>query len=124
MSLRYLLHLSLLSIILLLLFLLFNYQVPNFMIGIKEFGAMLLFFFFATAIQHYILVRSDSVSAAHFIRIFMFSTTMKLLSFLLLLVTYLLLFKNSAMHFTLVFAGLYFAFTGFEVVKLSSHFKK
>lgn len=75
-----------------------------------------VFFFAATLIVHYILLRVSQKKTAGFINFFMLVTFGKLIFFLSIILAYALLNRADAIPFIITFFILYVCFTAFEVV--------
>jgi len=82
-----------------------------------------LFFIFSTVVIHVLLTKAQQ-SPQKFIRTFMGLTALKLFAYLLILVVYALLRKQSAMPFIFCFLLMYFLYTPFEVIMLFKQLKK
>jgi len=77
--------------------------------------ALFVFFFTATGIVHYILLRISLKRPNSFINYFMLLTFGKLLFYLTIILIYALIKRDDAVSFILSFAALYLFFTAFEV---------
>lgn len=75
-----------------------------------------VFFMSVTFLIHKGFVGAVSLRPQQFVTRFMLITTIKLLSFMALLLVYALLFKDDAIQFLLSFFVLYLVFSAFEVV--------
>lgn len=82
------------------------------------------FFAIAYLASHFFIMGSDGKKPAVFVRRFMAATTIRLMTFLGILVTYAFLNRELAVPFISHFLVFYFAFTVFEVASLYSHFRK
>ena len=85
--------------------------------------ALFVFFFTATGIVHYILLRISVKRPNSFINYFMLLTFGKLLFYLTIILIYALVNRDDAVSFILSFAALYIFFTAFEVSQSLSHTK-
>ncbi len=85
--------------------------------------ALFVFFFTATGIVHYILLRISVKRPNSFINYFMLLTFGKLLFYLTIILIYALIKRDDAVSFILSFAALYLLFTAFEVTQSLSHAK-
>lgn len=85
--------------------------------------ALFVFFFTATGVVHYILLRISLKRPNSFINYFMLLTFGKLLFYLTIILVYALIKRNDAVSFILSFATLYLFFTAFEVTQSLSHAK-
>ncbi len=74
-----------------------------------------VFFFAATMVIHYILLRASQRRAARFINFFMLLTFGKLIFFLSIILAYALIFREDAIQFVITFFILYVFFTAFEI---------
>jgi len=75
-----------------------------------------IFFMSVTFLIHKGFVGAINLRPQQFVTRFMLITTIKLLSFLALLLVYALIFKEDAMQFLLSFFVLYLIFSAFEVI--------
>jgi len=78
---------------------------------------LFVFFFCATGIVHYILLRISFKRPNRFINYFMLLTFGKLLFYLTIILIYALVKRDDAVAFILSFAALYLFFTAFEVTQ-------
>ncbi len=85
--------------------------------------ALFVFFFSATGIVHYILLRISVKRPNSFINYFMLLTFGKLMFYLTIILIYALVRRDEAVSFILSFAVLYLFFTAFEVTQSLSHAK-
>ncbi|NOX48657.1 MAG: hypothetical protein GXO89_16945 [Chlorobi bacterium] len=83
--------------------------------------ALFVFFFSATGIVHYILLRISVKRPNSFINYFMLLTFGKLMFYLTIILIYALVKRDEAVSFILSFAVLYLFFTAFEVTQSLSH---
>jgi len=77
-----------------------------------------------TFLIHKGLVSAVGLRPQQFVTRFMLITTIKLLSFMALLLVYALMFKDDAIQFLLSFFTLYLIYSGFEVVAVMNLNKK
>lgn len=83
-----------------------------------------VFFFAATLVVHYLLLKISEKRPPGFINFFMLVTFGKLIFFLTIILIYALLNRDDAVQFIVVFFILYVCFTAFEVILTLSHSKK
>jgi len=83
-----------------------------------------IFFMAVTFLIHKGFVGAVGMRPQQFVTRFMLITTIKLLSFLALLLVYALLFKEDAMQFLLSFFVLYLIYSAFEVMAVMNLNKK
>ena len=83
-----------------------------------------IFFMAITLLIHKGLVSAVGLRPQQFVTRFMLITTIKLLSFMALLLVYALMFKDDAIQFLLSFFTLYLIYSGFEVVAVMNLNKK
>ena len=83
-----------------------------------------LFFFSATGIIHYILLKVAQKRTAGFINYFMLLTFGKLMFFLTIILVYALAFREDAVQFIITFFILYVFFTAFEIQQSLVHNRK
>lgn len=84
---------------------------------------LFVFFFAATLMVHYILLKVSEKKTSGFINFFMLVTFGKLLFFLSIILAYALLNRDDAVPFIIAFFLLYIFFTAFEVTLSLSHTK-
>lgn len=77
-----------------------------------------LFFVVLTGLLHYVLLRSLKKNPKLFISYFMTLTGLKMFLYLIILTTYLFLFKEQAKSFVVSFLLFYLLFTAFEAIAL------
>jgi len=82
-----------------------------------------VFFFAATLVVHYILLKVSEKKTPGFINYFMLVTFGKLIFYLTIILAYALLNRTDAIPFILAFFILYVCFTAFEVALSLSHTK-
>ncbi len=73
-----------------------------------------VFFFAATLIVHYILLKVSEKKTPGFINLFMLVTFGKLIFFLTIILVYAFIYRNDAVQFIVAFFVLYVCFTIFE----------
>ena len=83
-----------------------------------------LFFIATTALIHYVLMKAASQDPKKFVTYFMGITGIKLFSYLIIIIIFSLLNRETASGFIMCFLCSYFLYSGFEVVTLLKHFKK
>ena len=83
-----------------------------------------VFFMSVTFLIHKGFVGAINLRPQQFVTRFMLITTIKLLSFLALLLVYALMFKDDAIQFLLSFFALYLIYSAFEVVAVMKLNKK
>lgn len=106
--------LLLFSIILALVGYFFTFLLPeNYITPTLPF--LYVFFFAATLMVHYILLKVSEKKTSGFINFFMLVTFGKLLFFLTIILAYALLNREDAVPFIIAFFILYVCFTAFEV---------
>ena len=84
---------------------------------------LFVFFFAATLVVHYILLKVSEKKTSGFINFFMLVTFGKLMFFLTIILAYALLNREDAIPFIIAFFILYVCFTAFEVTLSLSHTK-
>jgi hypothetical protein len=94
-----------------------KFHSPNAYFALGYFAAL-------TFIFHNMAVRSAAKDPRGFIRFFMGSTALRLFIHLIVVVTYKLLFRETATSFLVAFMFLYLIFQVFEVSTLLKHLKK
>jgi hypothetical protein len=82
-----------------------------------------LFFFAATLVVHYILLKVSSKKTPGFVNFFMLVTFGKLIFFLTIILIYAFLNREDSVPFIFAFFILYMFFTAFEVTLSLSHSK-
>ncbi len=75
-----------------------------------------LFFYSATTIVHYLLLKISEKKPTAFTNYFMLLTFGKLIFYLTIILAYIILFPDDAKSFVVSFLILYLFYTGFEVV--------
>jgi hypothetical protein len=76
-----------------------------------------LFFYSATTVVHYLLLKISEKRPTQFTNYFMLLTFGKLIFYLTIILAYIILFKDDAKPFVVSFLILYLFFTAFEVVQ-------
>jgi len=76
-----------------------------------------LFFYSATTVVHYLLLKISKKRPTQFTNYFMLLTFGKLIFYLTIILAYIILFKDDAKPFVVSFLILYLFFTAFEVVQ-------
>ncbi|MGM0611878.1 MAG: hypothetical protein ACQESM_00055 [Bacteroidota bacterium] len=79
---------------------------------------MIVFFYVLSAIVHLILVNASKQKFTRFNNRYMLATVIKLLLFMVILITYVLQNTGDAVNFLITFLILYVLFTGFEVISI------
>lgn len=85
---------------------------------------IVILLYLITAIVHYILLKTITFNPKKFVGYFMLATTVKLLAYLIVLVSFVLIMKEGVLAFVLAFFILYIIFTVFEVVSILSQSKE
>jgi hypothetical protein len=80
-----------------------------------------IFFYSATTIVHYLLLKISLKKPTAFTNYFMLLTFGKLLFYLSIILVYIILYKDDAKPFVVSFLILYLFFTAFEVVQSLKH---
>ncbi len=83
-----------------------------------------VFFMAVTFLIHKGFVGAVNLRPQQFVTRFMLITTIKLLSFMVLLLVYALMFKDDALQFLIAFFVLYLIYSAFEVVAVMNLNKK
>lgn len=116
-------NLVLLSLVLIAVYYLLSFVLPeNFLV--TAFPFLVLFFLAVTLFIHWFLLKALRKSFAGFINRFMLATLLKLLIYFGVLVVRLLLSRENATAFILVYFALYLIYTGFEVLAIFRHTKQ
>ncbi len=84
---------------------------------------LVLFFFAVTLLNFRILARSAGKKFIRFINYYILSTAIKLVLFIAVMTTYILLNRRDALPFGIWFFSLYLTFTVYEVAGLVGFFK-
>jgi hypothetical protein len=74
------------------------------------------FFMAVTYLIHHGFVKAVSLRPQQFVTRFMLITTIKLISFMVLLLVYALMFKDDAIQFLISFFVMYLIYSAFEVI--------
>ena len=115
MKLPYATKVLLFSVIIgLLTFLVFNFALEEYYLNI--FPYIIIFFLLIAIIFHTIIVRLSKRNIARFSSYYMLSTTVKLLTYIVFIVIYLLSNRQHAIPFVVYFFVLYVFYTAFEVI--------
>jgi len=114
---KFLVRLTILSLILGLLAYLLNRFLPDGIIS-PALPYLLLLFYFVTAIVHYVLLRITLMNPRKFVSYFMLATFLKLMNYLIVIVVYVFFVKSGILQFILAFFALYIFYTIFEVVTI------
>jgi len=116
-------QLALFSIITLGILLLFQHF-ASFRFQTDLFWLIWLFFIATTALIHVVLIKAANRDPKKFVPYFMGITGIKLFGYLIIIIIYGLLNRESSVGFIMCFLLSYFLYSGFEVVTLLKHFKK
>ncbi len=84
---------------------------------------LFIFFLILTLISYYILIKSAQKKFIRFLNYYLLTTTAKLLLFIAVLFTYIMLNRKDAVPFALSFFILYLCYTIFEVVSIVGYSK-
>jgi hypothetical protein len=84
---------------------------------------LVLLFFTTNIFAHYFLIKFSIVKTNKFIRVFMLVTVIKILTYLSLLITYILIVSSGLIPFLISFFITYICYTSFEVIELSRFLK-
>ncbi len=85
----------------------------------------IIIFFLATNLTvFYFQLQTISRKLSRFVNVFLITTTLKLLLFLVIIITYAFLFREDAVNFILNFFVIYVVFTSIEVARIISAQKK
>ena len=123
--LRFVLSLSLFSLVIILAGLvIFNYLLTENTLTTFSFVFVCLLFHVVILIVHYVLLKSSEQRAQNFVRNFIATTFLKLLTYLLILVIFILLNRENAKAFIITFLILYLSYTVFETIAIIKFFKK
>ena len=114
---KFLVRLTILSLILGLLAYLLNRFLPDGIIS-PALPYLLLLFYFVNAIVHYVLLRITLMNPRKFVSYFMLATFLKLMNYLIVIVVYVFFVKSGILQFILAFFALYIFYTIFEVVTI------
>lgn len=118
----YLKHLLIFSLVIVTIYIILSYLLP-----VRFFSVALPFlfpFYIATSlISYHYLLRSLHKRFSKFVNQFMAATAIKLLWYMIIMVTYILIFKADAVAFSINFFILYVLYTVFETVSLVRYSK-
>jgi hypothetical protein len=84
---------------------------------------LFIFFLSVTLISYYILIQAAQHKFIRFLNYYLLTTTVKLLLFIAVLITYIMLNRKDAVPFALSFFILYLCYTIFEVVMIVGYSK-
>lgn len=85
---------------------------------------LLAFFFIATLLFHYGLLKSSKGDPKKFVRYYMSATGIKLFVYMLFIIVYALIKRTEAVPFLISFIAFYFLYLIFEVITAQRAFKK
>ncbi|NOZ47517.1 MAG: hypothetical protein GXO79_12160 [Chlorobi bacterium] len=85
---------------------------------------VILFFFLTGILFHTIILKLSKKNISKFSTYYMLSSTLKLLSYIIFMVIYLIFNKEDAISFVLYFFILYALYTAFEVLLVLPEIKK
>lgn len=85
---------------------------------------LIIFFYVLSLSVHLILIKSSKQKFTRFNNHFMLSTVIKLVLYMIILITYVLKNTGDAVNFLITFLILYVLFTGFEVIAIVKATKK
>ena len=123
--LRFVLSLSLFSLVIILAGLvIFNYLLTENTLTAFSFIFACLLFHIVILIVHYVLLKSSEQRAQNFVRNFIATTFLKLLTYMLILVIFILLNRENVKAFIITFLILYLSYTVFETMAIIKFFKK
>ena len=123
--LRFVLSLSLFSLIIILAGLvIFNYLLTENTLTTFSFVFACLLFHVVILIVHYVLLKSSEQRAQNFVRNFIATTFLKLLTYLFILVIFIVLNRENVKAFIITFLILYLSYTVFETIAIIKFFKK
>jgi uncharacterized membrane protein len=100
----------------------FRSLVPSWYFGF--FPYLVLIFFAVNAFFLFFFYRSLQKSTLQFIRTYMLATVIKLVIYLMLVLVYVLVCRESAVHFAVTLAVLYIAFTAYDLYIMTSKVKR
>jgi len=84
---------------------------------------LFIFFLAITLISYYILIKAAQKKFIRFLNYYLLTTTVKLLLYIVVLITYIMFNKKDAVPFALAFFILYLCYTIFEVVSIVGYSK-
>ena len=102
--------------------LLFHAYLSNYYFSFFPF--LILIFLFVNSVVFFIFYRSLHKSNNQFIRGFMLSTIIKLMTYLILVLVYVLSFPKSAIPFAITLSVLYIAYTAYDLFIMLSLLKR
>jgi len=120
---KFLLELTILSMILGLLDFLLSRFLTDSIIS-PAIPYLLILFYVATALVHYILLRITVLNPRKFVGYFMLATFIKLMSYMIVIVVYAFYVKEGILPFILSFFTLYIIYTVFEVAAILAQTKE
>lgn len=82
------------------------------------------FFILATLLIHFVIVKAAAKNTSAIIRVFMLSTVIKLFTYILIIVVYMLNDPAHGKLFAIGFLAHYFLFSGFELTSIIRQFKR
>jgi hypothetical protein len=88
------------------------------------FPYLILIFLFVNSVVFFIFYRSLNKSSNQFIRGFMLSTIIKLMTYLILVLVYVLAFPKSAIPFAITLSVLYIIYTAYDLFIMLSLLKR
>lgn len=103
-------------------FLLFRAYLSNYYFSF--FPYLVLIFLFVNSVVFFIFYRSLNKSSNQFIRGFMLSTIIKLMTYLILVLVYVLSFPKSAIPFAITLSVLYIVYTAYDLFIMLSLLKR
>ena len=103
-------------------FLLFRSYLSNYYFAF--FPYLILIFLFVNSVVFFIFYRSLNKSNNQFIRGFMLSTIIKLMTYLILVLVYVLSFPKSAIPFAITLSVLYIVYTAYDLFIMLSLLKR
>jgi hypothetical protein len=102
--------------------LLFRAYLSNYYFSFFPF--LILIFLFVNSVVFFIFYRSLNKSNNQFIRSFMLSTIIKLMTYLILVLVYVLSFPKSAIPFAITLSVLYIVYTAYDLFIMLSLLKR
>jgi hypothetical protein len=103
-------------------FLLFRAYLSNYYFSF--FPYLILIFLLVNSVVFFIFYRSLNKSSNQFIRSFMLSTIIKLMTYLILVLVYVLAFPKSAIPFAITLSVLYIVYTAYDLFIMLSLLKR
>jgi hypothetical protein len=120
---QFIVRLALFTIIILVLTFSLNYMMPAaWLTPMMPF--LVLFFAIVTAVVYYVIKKATAKRFNRFVLLFNLSTLVKLVIYIGVLSTYIVLFPNDRIQFLAAFFVLYICFTVFEIALLLRSEKK